>query len=84
VAYTIAAREAKGVSMLESQTNYIAQQGVRRLTPLECQRLQGFPDWWYDGLDLADSHIYRQMGNAVCVPVAEYIGHRINTLEAIR
>jgi DNA (cytosine-5)-methyltransferase 1 len=77
VAYTIAAREAKGVSMLESQTNYIAQQGVRRLTPLECQRLQGFPDWWYDGLDLADSHIYRQMGNAVCVPVAEWLGHRI-------
>jgi DNA (cytosine-5)-methyltransferase 1 len=55
-------------------------QGVRRLTPLECQRLQGFPDWWYDGLDLADSHIYRQMGNAVCVPVAEYIGHRIMAL----
>lgn len=54
--------------------------GVRRLTPLECQRLQGFPDWWYDGLDLANSHIYRQMGNAVCVPVAEYIGHRIVAL----
>jgi DNA (cytosine-5)-methyltransferase 1 len=77
VAYTIAAREAKGVSMLESQTNYVATSGVRRLTPLECQRLQGFPDWWYDGLDLADSHIYRQMGNAVCVPVAEWLGHRI-------
>lgn len=49
--------------------------GVRRLTPLECERLQGFPDGWTDGQ--ADSHRYRQMGNAVCVPVAEWIGHRL-------
>ena len=57
---------------------------IRRLTPLECARLQGFPDWWYDGLGLADSHIYRQMGNAVCVPVAEWIGHRIVAIEKAR
>lgn len=75
IAYTIAAREAKGVSMLESQTNYVATSGVRRLTPLECERLQGFPDGWTEGQ--SDSHRYRQMGNAVCVPVAEWIGHRI-------
>jgi site-specific DNA-cytosine methylase len=58
--------------------------GVRRLTPLETMRLQGFPDWWYDGLGMADSHIYRQMGNAVAVPVAEWLGHRLTAVEGNR
>jgi DNA (cytosine-5)-methyltransferase 1 len=53
---------------------------VRRLTPVECCRLQGFPDDWND--DQTDSQRYRQMGNAVCVPVAEWIGRRI--AEAIK
>lgn len=48
---------------------------VRRLTPTECERLQGFPDGWTDGQ--ADSQRYRQMGNAVTVNVAEWIGKRI-------
>jgi DNA (cytosine-5)-methyltransferase 1 len=48
---------------------------VRRLTPTECERLQGFPDGWTDGQ--ADSHRYKQMGNAVTVNVAEWIGKRI-------
>jgi len=45
---------------------------VRRLTPIECERLQGFPDNWTEGL--ADSHRYKQMGNAVTVNVANYVG----------
>ena len=49
--------------------------GVRRLTPTECERLQGFPDGWTAGQ--SDSHRYKQMGNAVTVPVAEWIGHRL-------
>jgi DNA (cytosine-5)-methyltransferase 1 len=48
---------------------------VRRLTPLECERLQGFPDGWTEGVP--DSSRYRMLGNAVCVPVAEWIGRRI-------
>jgi DNA (cytosine-5)-methyltransferase 1 len=44
---------------------------VRRLTPTECERLQGFPDGWTDGQ--ADSHRYKQMGNAVAVPVVDWI-----------
>ena len=48
---------------------------VRRLTPLECERLQGFPDLWTEGH--SDSARYRMIGNAVCVPVAEWIGRRI-------
>jgi DNA (cytosine-5)-methyltransferase 1 len=52
--------------------------GVRRLMPDECCRLQGFPDDWLD-LDppLADGPKYRMLGNAVAVPVAEWIGRRI-------
>ena len=48
---------------------------VRRLTPTECERLQGFPDGWTEGQ--ADSHRYKQMGNAVAVPVVEWIINRI-------
>lgn len=48
---------------------------VRRLTPLECERLQGFPDGWTEGQ--ADSARYRQMGNAVAVPVVEWIMRRL-------
>lgn len=46
-------------------------QSVRRLTPMECERLQGFPDGWTEGQ--ADSHRYKQMGNAVAVPVVEWV-----------
>jgi DNA (cytosine-5)-methyltransferase 1 len=48
---------------------------VRRLTPTECERLQGFPDGWTDGQ--ADSHRYKQMGNAVTVNVIEWIGAQL-------
>lgn len=48
---------------------------VRRLTPIECERLQGFPDNWTDGQ--ADSARYKQMGNAVAVPVVEWIMRRL-------
>lgn len=48
---------------------------VRRLTPLECERLQGFPDNWTAGEP--DSARYKQCGNAVAVPVIEWIGKRI-------
>lgn len=48
---------------------------VRRLTPTECARLQGFSDDW-NGF-LADGPRYKQFGNAISVPVAEWIGHRI-------
>jgi site-specific DNA-cytosine methylase len=44
---------------------------VRRLTPVECERLQGFPDDWTAGQ--SDSQRYKQMGNAVAVPVVEWV-----------
>jgi site-specific DNA-cytosine methylase len=44
---------------------------VRRLTPVECERLQGFPDDWTAGQ--SDTQRYKQMGNAVAVPVVEWL-----------
>jgi DNA (cytosine-5)-methyltransferase 1 len=55
---------------------------VRRLTPMECERLQGFPDGWTDIPGTSDSARYRQMGNAVTIQVIEWIGHRIVAVEA--
>lgn len=55
--------------------NQVPMVGVRRLMPVECERLQGFPDGWTEGL--SDSVRYRLLGNAVAVPVAEWIGRRI-------
>lgn len=58
----------------DTAAKVLAAAAVRRLTPTECERLQGFPDGWTAGQ--ADAHRYRQMGNAVCVPVVEWIGRR--------
>lgn len=55
--------------------NNVPLVGVRRLTPTECERLQGFPDGWTDGQ--SDVQRYKQLGNAVSVNVAEWIGKRI-------
>lgn len=61
--------------------------GVRRLTPRECERLQGFPDDWtrYDhtGKEMSDGPRYRMIGNAVVVSVSEWIGRRIMNLKPV-
>lgn len=43
---------------------------LRRLTPLECCRLQGFPDWWCDGANGSDSAQYKLWGNGIALPCA--------------
>jgi DNA (cytosine-5)-methyltransferase 1 len=54
---------------------------VRRLTPLECERLMGWPDdhtrWKADGTEQADTHRYKQCGNGVASPVAKWIASHI-------
>lgn len=60
---------------------------VRRLTPTECERLQGFPDGWTEtsnGQPQADSPRYKQMGNAVAVPVFEWVARRLVAYEEER
>ena len=61
---------------------FIAQpMAVRRLTPLECERLMGWPDdhtrWKADGSEQADTHRYKQCGNGVATPVARWIAEHI-------
>ncbi len=48
---------------------------IRRLTPTECERLQGFPDGWTEGV--SDTQRYKCLGNAVTVNVIEFLGHRL-------
>ena len=69
VASTISQRDYK------SATDLIVEPIVRRLTPKECERLQGFPDDWT--ASQADSSRYKMMGNAVTVPVVEWIINRM-------
>lgn len=60
---------------------------VRRLTPRECERLQGFPDDWtlvpYRGKPAADGPRYRALGNSMAVPVMRWIGERIEFVRAL-
>jgi len=48
---------------------------IRRLTPIECERLQGFPDNWTEGI--SDTQRYKCIGNAVSIPIVEEIGKRL-------
>ena len=60
---------------------------VRRLTPKECERLQGFPDNYTDikakGKPTPDGPRYKALGNSMAVPVMAWIGQRIKEVEAI-
>lgn len=51
------------------------KEGLRKMTPLEWERLQGFPDNWTAGI--ADVHRYKQMGNSVAVPVIQAVSENI-------
>lgn len=76
-----------------NQTFTATLYGVRRLTPLECERVQGFPDGWTclcgagqlgsQRCRCPDTQRYKQLGNAVTVPVAQWIAERIKAAEAV-
>ena len=64
------------------------QMAVRRLTPIECERLQGFPDNytnipWRNKPESPDGPRYKALGNSMAVPVMKWIGERINQVEAV-
>ena len=68
-------------TLTKTDVHAVASSTVRRLTPMECERLQGFPDGWTkfdaEGNEVTDGHRYKQMGNAVTVNVIEWIGFRL-------
>jgi DNA (cytosine-5)-methyltransferase 1 len=65
-------------------TGVLTPMAVRRLTPLECERLMGWPDdhtrWKADGTEQADTHRYKQCGNGVASPVAQWIAEHMRTI----
>ena len=83
LAFCLAATSGRHTGTDWSRTYIPYKSRVRRLTPEECERLQGFPTGWTipDGLfasgDDIDGLRYKALGNAVSVPVAEWIGERI-------
>lgn len=84
VAYCLAATSGRHTGTDWSRTYIVCDDGVRRMTPLEYERLQGFPDYWtlpskYDvDDDNTDTLRYTAIGNAVSVPVVEWIAKRIS------
>ena len=62
-------------------TNALQNMRVRRLTPIECERLQGFPDNYTNTPTSSDSTRYKALGNSMAVPVMKWIGERINEVE---
>jgi DNA (cytosine-5)-methyltransferase 1 len=67
------------VNASQLHTPGVADTVVRRLTELECERLQGYPDGWTDGQ--SGSARYRQLGNSVAVPVVEWIARRLVAID---
>jgi DNA (cytosine-5)-methyltransferase 1 len=68
-------RVKEGYTGALETTPQIAVNGIRRLIPTECERLQGFPDGWTEGV--SDTQRYKMMGNAVTVNVIEAIASRL-------
>lgn len=57
---------------------------IRRLTPTECERLQGFPDGWTDIRDRTpDTPRWQALGNSMAVPVIRWLGERMQAVDEI-
>lgn len=85
VAATLGAKSGDGLS---SGPSLLQGSTVRRLTPVECERLQGFPDnftaipWRKKGAeDCPDGPRYKALGNSMAVPVMRWIGERIRRVD---
>ena len=71
--------DSAGESRGTNQQRFIHQEmAIRRLTPRECERLQGFPDDYTAIPNAADGPRYKALGNSMAVPVMAWIGKRIN------
>lgn len=76
--FTLTAQDGHGVALLDENIR------IRRLTPRECWRLQGFPDEYFDkarAAGISDTQLYKQAGNSVTVNVARAIGERLKEVE---
>lgn len=76
--FTLTAQDRHGVALLDENIR------IRRLTPRECWRLQGFPDEYFDkarAAGISDTQLYKQAGNGVTVNVARAIGEKLKEVE---
>jgi DNA (cytosine-5)-methyltransferase 1 len=83
IAYCLAATSGRHTGTDWSRTYVVCENGVRRMTPMEYERLQGFPDMWTlpptcTSDDDTDTLRYTVLGNAVSVPVVEWIAKRVH------
>ena len=83
IASTQSARQAKDATDLVVESDRQYAQLIRRLTPLECERLQGFPDGWTNIPGASDSARYRALGNSVPVPCVEFIMKSLQAVAAM-
>ena len=83
IASTQSARQAKDATDLVVESDRQYAQLIRRLTPLECERLQGFPDDWTNIPGASDSARYRALGNSVAIPCVEFIMKSLNEVVSL-
>jgi len=92
VAQTLASTMSKGIvrggnSSGDITNGILNKSGVRRLMPVECERLQGFPDNYtqvpYHKKASKDGPRYKAIGNSIAVPVIRWIGKRIQKVDSI-
>ena len=73
---TLCARDSKGADNICAEQNKLVAESpllIRRLIPLECELLQGFPPGWTDTPGASDTARYKALGNSIAVPCAEFI-----------
>ena len=83
IASTQSARQAKDATDLVVEPDRQYAQLIRRLTPWECELLQGFPLGWTDIPSASDSARYRALGNSVPVPCVEFIMKSLQAVAAM-
>ena len=83
IASTQSARQSKDATDLVMEPDRQYAQLIRRLTPLECERLQGFPDAWTNIPGASDSARYRALGNSVAIPCVEFIMRSLKEASSI-
>ena len=70
---TLLASSANSFSFWYEGEDWRKEGGIRYLTPLECERLQGFPDHWTDIPGASDAARYKALGNSVAIPCVDYV-----------
>lgn len=83
IASTQSARQAKDATDLVVESDRQHAQFIRRLTPWECELLQGFPPGWTDIPSASDSARYRALGNSIPVPCVEFIMKSLQAVAAM-